>query len=236
MARGMRDPDARIVSRRRSEGRIGRDAGHELRPVLARSRSSGRSRRPRMSRTGCSASPDPGPGRSRRGARPWPCGCSSRCLPPFFDSHMPYFEVFDRRLAPAAGAAADDRRIDMVGIVDVDDDLGDRDAVERLATDRGPMDAAVGRLQEAIPEVAVARQVALAGAGVDDRVVGWCDGDRADRQGRLIVRPRDPHAVGLVIGPDPALRRAQDLQAVAGPDRKRADTAGHGIAGCCRRG
>ena len=101
--------------------------------------------------------------------------------------------------------------------------------MEGVATDGRPGDPAVDRLQEAVAEVAVTGQVALAGARIDDRVIRWGYGDGADRQCRLAVGARRPCSQGFVVGPDTALGCAKDLLAVARADRECAHATGDAV-------
>src|SRR5262249_17921143 len=85
------------------------------------------------------------------------------------------------RRAARAAAPAQHRRVEVVRVRGIDDDPGDRDALEVVARDVRPRVAAVLRLEHAVTEVTVAGQGALAGSRVDDRVVRWGYRQCADR-------------------------------------------------------
>ena len=120
--------------------------------------------------------------------------------------------------------AALDRRVEVVGVGRVDRQARGRDPGEEVARDLGPRVAAVGGLQDAVAEVAVAGQGAFARAGVNHEIIGRGHGERADGEGRQLVGFRLPEAGRRVEKPDAALGRAQDPLAVL-PDGQRADPA-----------
>ena len=134
----------------------------------------------------------------------------------------------DRR-GRAARAATTARHgcVDVVGVRRIDHDPRRRDAAEVVARDVRPGVAAVGRLQDAVAEVRVSRERALAGAGVDHRVVRGCDRQCADRLRLLVTRLRHPRAGRRVEDPDAALRGAEDELPRRRPDDDRPDAAAH---------
>src|SRR5512132_42337 len=118
----------------------------------------------------------------------------------------------------------------MVGIRGVDDDARDRDAAEVVAGHVRPGVAAVGRLEDAVAEVAVAGQVTLTCTAVDDVVVRGRDGQRPHCERDLVVSQCGPatYACRLVSAPlpDAALGTGEQDGSVL-PDRECADSAAH---------
>ena len=87
-----------------------------------------------------------------------------------------------------------------------------------------PRGAAVGRLQDAVAEIAVTGQRTLTGARVDHRVVRRSDLESARGERGQGVGARHPDVSARIHGPDPALRGAQDEPAVAA-NGQRSDAA-----------
>jgi len=127
-----------------------------------------------------------------------------------------------RRGAAVAAAAAEDRGVEVVGVTRVHRQPRRGDAEEEVPRDVAPGEASVGRLQDAVAEVAVSGQSTFPGAGVDDEVVGGGHLDRPDRGRRKVVSSRHPCAAVVGRRPDAALGGAQDERAVL-PDGQRSD-------------
>ena len=135
------------------------------------------------------------------------------------------------RRPPCTAAAAQHRRVEVVRIRGIDDETRDRDRDEEVARDLPPVHAAVGRLQDAVAEVAIAGKSPFAGSGIHDRVVRRSDREGPDRERILVIGLRRPRSAHGVIEPDSALGGAKDELAVALPDRQSSDPTAHRAKG-----
>ena len=91
-------------------------------------------------------------------------------------------------------------------------------------------------LQHSIAVVAVTREVALAGAGVESQGIAGIHRQGADRERDLVVGPREPVEAAVRRLPDAALRRAEIHRVrVRGIDHDSRDAAGdeHARRGIC---
>src|SRR6185312_3703697 len=99
--------------------------------------------------------------------------------------------------------------------------------------DVDPRSSAVERLQDAGAVIAVAREVGLAGAGIDGRGALRVERERADCERRLIVGQRLPGGASVGGAPDVALRGPQESDRRGGgvDYKRRHETGGDRRAG-----
>src|SRR4029077_2962804 len=126
--------------------------------------------------------------------------------------------------AVRATATAEDRGVEVIRVGGVDGEAGDRNALEEGTRDVLPRGAAVGGLQDAVPEVAVTGERALTGAVVDDEVVRRRHFQSAGGERGETVGPRHPRARPGVHRPDAPVGTAEDVAPVLA-DRQRADAS-----------
>ena len=127
--------------------------------------------------------------------------------------------------AVAATPTAQRGHVDVVRVGRVDRDRG-RGLAGEPRRHVPPVEAAVGAAPHAVAVVRVAGQRALAGAQVDDLVVARRHREGAHRLGVGVVGARGPPPVRGVVGPHPALGRAEEDRAVVA-HREGADPSAH---------